>query len=128
MAADQSLYQRLGGLPAISVVVSDFLDVMVPDPVLNRNPAIDAARERVPKPYLKYQVTAQVCEATGGPCTYRGQTMKASHDHLNITDAEWQRMLELLGGVLEKHLVPERETRELMQIIHSLKDDIVSAG
>ncbi len=63
-----SLYDRLGGLAPISVVVSDFIDVLVPDAVLNANPAIDAARKRVPAPYLKYHVTAMVCQATGGPC------------------------------------------------------------
>jgi len=64
----QSLYNRLGGLAPISVVVSDFIDALVPDAVLNANPAIDAARKRVPAPYLKYHVTAMVCQATGGPC------------------------------------------------------------
>jgi hemoglobin len=39
----QSLYDRLGGLTPISVVVSDFIDALVPDAVLNANPAIDAA-------------------------------------------------------------------------------------
>ncbi|WP_449426308.1 hypothetical protein [Rhodanobacter lindaniclasticus] len=37
------------------------IDVLVPDPILNTNPAIDAARKRVPASYLKYHVTAMVC-------------------------------------------------------------------
>lgn len=56
----KSPYDRLGGLAAISVVVNDFVDALVPDAVLNANPAIDAARKRVPSPYLKYHVTAMV--------------------------------------------------------------------
>ncbi|MGH7500980.1 MAG: group I truncated hemoglobin, partial [Longimicrobiales bacterium] len=40
----QSLYERLGGLAPISVVVNDFIDILVQDAVLNANPAIDAAR------------------------------------------------------------------------------------
>jgi hemoglobin len=66
----KSLYDRLGGLAPISVVVDDFIDTLVPDQFLNENPAIDAARRRVPAPYLKYHVIAMVCEATGGPCRY----------------------------------------------------------
>lgn len=123
--AQQSLYERLGGLMPISVVVNDFLDAVVPDPVLNQNPAIDAARERVPTPYLKYQVTAMVCQATGGPCQYQGRNMKEAHAHLNITEAEWQRMLTLFKGVLERHQVPARETQELIDIVESTKADIV---
>src|SRR4030042_5118815 len=81
----QSLYDRLGGLAPISVVVSDFIDVLVPDAVLNANPAIDAARKRVPAPYLRYHVTAMVCQATGRPWQYHGRGMKESHAHMNIT-------------------------------------------
>ena len=121
----QSLYNRLGGLAPISVVVSDFIDALVPDAVLNANPAIDAARKRVPAPYLKYHVTAMVCQAAGGPCQYHGRGMKESHAHLNITEREWDRMVTLFKGVLAKHKVPAKETQELLEIVGSTKADIV---
>jgi hemoglobin len=126
-AAAPSLYQRLGGLAPISVVVSDFIDALVPDAELNANPAIDAARQRVPAAYLKYHVTAMVCQATGGPCTYHGRAMKPSHAHLNITEKEWDRMLVILQEVLARHSVPAGETGELLAIIDSTKADIVQS-
>lgn len=122
---DASLYDRLGGLAPISVVVSDFIDALVPDSVLNANPAIDAARKQVPPAYLKYHVTAMVCQATGGPCQYHGRGMKESHAHLNITETEWDRMLTLFKAVLAKHQVPAPETQELLDIVDSTKADIV---
>lgn len=125
-AANQpSLYDRLGGLAPITVVVSDFLDALVPDPLLNENPAIDEARRRVPTPYLKYRVTALVCQVTGGPCEYQGRSMKSSHAHLNITEREWDRMVTIFKEVLAEHKVPSRESGELLAIIGSTKDDIV---
>ncbi len=127
-AEEPSLYDRLGGLPAISVVVSDFVDALVPDEMLNLNPAIDAARETVPAAYLKYHVTAMVCQAVGGPCQYHGRTMSESHAHLNITEAEWDRMVEIFLEVLAKHGVPEKEVQELVMIVGSTKGDIVTAG
>lgn len=125
---EASLYERLGGLGPISVVVSDFIDVLVPDPQLNKNPAIDAARMRVPAPYLKYHVTAMVCDVTGGPCNYHGRGMKEAHAHLSITGEEWDRMVTLFLEVLDKHDVPEREKRELVKIIDSTREDIVTAS
>jgi hemoglobin len=122
----QSLYDRLGGLAPISVVVSDFIDALVPDAVLNANPAIDEARKRVPAPYLKYHVTALVCQTTGGTCQYLGRSLKESHAHLNITEHEWQRMVAILKDVLAKHRVPARETQELLDIIDSTRPDIVT--
>lgn len=123
----ESLYSRLGGLAPISVVVSDFIDALVPDAQLNANPAIDAARKRIPAPYLKYHVTALVCQTTGGPCQYGGRDMKSSHVHLNITEKEWQRMVVIFKEVLAKHKVPARESQELLAIIDSTKADIVMA-
>lgn len=125
---EQTLYDRLGGLAPISVVVSDFIDTLLPDAILNENPEVDAARERVPAPYLKYHVTAMVCQVTGGPCEYHGRGMKQAHAHLNITERQWDRMVTLFKGVLARHEVPERETRELLEIIGSTKPDIVVAG
>jgi len=126
--ATPSLYERLGGLAPISVVVSDFIDALVPDATLNANPAIDAARKRVPPAYLKYQVTALVCQATGGPCHYLGRSMKDSHAHLNITQREWDRMVVLFKEVLVKHKVPAKETQELLAVVDSTKPDIVVAA
>ena len=123
-----ALYERLGGLAPISVVVSDFIDALVPDAVLNQNPAIDAARQRVPPAYLKYHVTALVCQATGGPCAYHGRSMKESHTHLNITEAEWDRMVTVFKQVLAKHQVPQTEQGELLAIVGSTKADIVMAA
>jgi hemoglobin len=124
----QTLYDRLGGLAPISVVVDDFIDAMVPDPFLNRNPAINEARKRVPAPYLKYQVTALVCQATGGPCQYNGRSMKDSHVHLNITKQEWDRMIVIFKEVLAKHQVPDSEQQGLLDIVDSTRADIVTAG
>ena len=123
----RSLYDRLGGLMAITVVVDDFIDEMVPDPFLNQNPAIDEARKRVPSPYLKYQVTSFVCQATGGPCQYTGRSMKESHDHLNITEAEWDRMVVIFKDVMDEHLVPGPEQKDLLELIDTTKTDIITA-
>ena len=128
-AAEQpSLYDRLGGLGPISVVVSDFIDALMPDAQLNQNPAIDAARDRVPAPYLKYHVTALVCQVTGGPCEYSGRSMAASHSHLKITEAEWDRMATIFKQILDRYAVPEAEQQELFAIVGSTKGEIVTAG
>lgn len=123
--APRSLYDRLGGLAPISVVVSDFIDALVPDPEMNRNAAIAAARKRVPAAYLKYHVTAMVCQATGGPCQYQGRGMRDSHAHLNITEKEWDRMVTIFKEVLAKHHVPAKETQELVDIVGTTKAEIV---
>jgi hemoglobin len=111
----------------ISVVVSDFIAALVPDPLMNENPAIETARKQVPAAYLNYHVTAFVCMATGGPCGYTGRGMPESHAHLNISGREWDRMMTIFVDVLANHKVPERETRELVALLGTTRDAIVTA-
>lgn len=123
--AEASLYQRLGGVYNIASVVDEFLEVLYVDDILNANPDIKEARDRVPKAYFKYHVTSMVCEASGGPEKYTGRGMKESHRHLNITEKEWQAMRADFKKVLDKFNVPEQEQKELIAIVESTKKDIV---
>lgn len=125
---EKSLYDRLGGVYNIATVVDDFIERVLADDVLNANPAIKAARERVPKAGLKFQVTALVCQATGGPQVYAGRSMKEAHRHLNITEAEWQALARDFKMSLDKFKVPEREQKELFAIVATTKQDIVVSG
>jgi hemoglobin len=120
------LYERLGGLKGITAVVDDFIDRLVTNKTLNRNPEIDAGRKRSPAPYLKYQVSAMVCEVTGGPCKYTGKDMKESHAHMNITEKEWDVMVGEFKKSLAKFKVPAREQQELFEIVGTTKADIVA--
>lgn len=121
----KSLYDRLGGVYPIAVVVDTFIDLLLVNDVLNANPAIKAARDRVPAAGLKFQVTALVCQQTGGPCKYTGRGMKESHAHLNISEKEWQVMLADFRRTLNHYGVPAKEQGELMAIVDSTKKDIV---
>jgi len=123
--AQKSLYDRLGGLHGITVVVDDFINRLVANKQLNRNPAIDAGRKSAPAPYLKFQVSQMVCGATGGPCKYTGKAMKESHTHLNISEKEWGVMAKEFKKSLDKFKVPAAEQKELFDIVGSTKADIV---
>lgn len=122
----RSLYERLGGVYPIAVVVDAFIDELVADPMLNENPAIAAARDRVPAAGLKYHVTAMVCQATGGPCTYTGRSMPASHAHLQISARDWTQMLVVFRRVLTRFEVPDGEQAELVAIVESTRSQIVT--
>ena len=124
---EKSLYDRLGGVYPISMVVDEFINRLSVNDVLNANPAVKAARDRVPAPGLKFHVTALVCQVTGGPCAYTGRGMREAHVHLNITDGEWQEMLTVFRAVLDDFEVPQREQSELVAIVESTKGEIVTS-
>jgi hemoglobin len=105
--------------------VDDFIERLLINKTLNANPKINEARQRVPKAGLKFQVTALVCQVTGGPCQYMGRSMKDSHRHLDITGTEWQAMVVDFKTSLDKFKVPPKEQSELIAIVESTRGDIV---
>jgi hemoglobin len=127
-AEEEPLYERLGGLPAIALAVSEFVDDFIEDPVIMANPAVEEQKTPQAAPYIKFQVTALVCELTGGPCQYTGVSMEEAHDGLNVTAEEWDRMVEIFVATLDSLEVPEREQGELLELLGETRDDIVVAG
>lgn len=122
----KSLYSRLGGVYAISAVVDRFIEKLLVNDTLNANVAINEARARVPKAGLKFQVTALVCQVTGGPQTYAGRSMKEAHQHLAITEREWDAMVKDFVAVMDEFKVPKEEQSELLAIVGTTKGDIVT--
>jgi hemoglobin len=124
--AKAPLYERLGALKGITMVVDDFIDRLVANKTLNANPAISAGRQASPAPYLKFQVSQMICEVTGGPCKYTGKGMKESHAHLNVTEQEWGVMAAEFQKSLDRFKVPAAEQKELFDIVGTTKSDIVT--
>jgi hemoglobin len=127
MQPDQSssLYDRLGGVYNIAAVVDDFIDRVLTDARLNKNPAVNEARQRISAPGFKYFVTEMVCWAAGGPQRYSGRPMGDSHRHLAITEDEWTAFMDDLHQSLDKFDVPAAKRQDLVAIVESTKDGIV---
>ena len=124
-ATQLSLYERLGGVYNIAVVVDDLINRVMSDARLNANPAVNEAHHKVPPPGFKYLVTEMVGWASGGPQKYTGRPMRDSHQHLNITPKEWDAFMNDLQQTLDKYKVPATEQAELKAIVDSTYGDIV---
>ena len=125
LAETKSLYERLGGIYNIAVVVDDFIDRIMIDPRLNANPLVNEAHHQVPPAGFKYLVTEMVGWATGGPQKYTGRSMADSHQHLKISPQEWEAFMDDFQQTLAKFEVPGPEQDELKAIVNSVYGDIV---
>jgi len=67
----------------------------------------------------------QVCEATGGPCQYRGRSMKEAHAGMKVTKGEFNALVDDLVATLNQFKVPSAEQDELLAILGPLQSDIV---
>ncbi len=114
-----SLYERLGGLDAITAVVDSFVARCAGDDRINRK------FERTDIPRLKKMLVDQVCEATGGPCTYTGRGMRETHDAMEVTAGEFDALVEDLVATLDEFDVPKAEQDELLALLGPMRDEIV---
>jgi hemoglobin len=115
----QSLYDRLGGKDAIVAVVDDFVARCSGDDRIN------AKFGRTDVPRLKKMLVDQVCDATGGPCTYTGRDMKETHTGMGVTKGEFDSLVEDLVATLDGFNVPKAEQEELLGLLGPMQGDIV---
>ena len=114
-----SLYERLGGLDAITAVVDSFVVRCARDDRINEK----FARTDVPR--LKKMLVDQVCEAAGGPCTYTGRDMRETHDGMEVTAGEFDALVEDLVATLAEFDVPRAEQEELLGLLGPMRAEIV---
>lgn len=115
-----TLYERLGGQPAINAVVDDFVANVAADKRINRF----FANADVPR--LKRLLGEQICAGAGGPCTYTGQDMKTAHAGMGVGDQDFNALVEDLVKSLDKYKVPTKEQQELLALLGPMRKDIVT--
>ncbi|MGA2230178.1 MAG: group 1 truncated hemoglobin [Tepidisphaeraceae bacterium] len=128
--APKSLYDRLGGDPAISAVVDDFVNRAAADPAVNfTRKGVEGAPQWDPTPenvaILKKHLTEFIEVATGGPQTYEGRPDKDVHKGMKITDAEFNAIAADLVASLNKFNVPQQEQNDLIAVVKTTYPDVV---
>jgi len=117
---EKSLYDRLGGKPAITAVVAEFVGNVGADNRINKFFA------KTDLAHLQVQLVNQICQAAGGPCKYTGGSMKEVHKDMGITAADFNALVEDLVKALDKFKVGEKEKSELLGVLGPMKSDIVT--
>lgn len=122
VAQDKTLYERLGGYDAVSAVVDDFAGKLFSDPVVGARffGMSDDSREGV-----RQKNKNLVCKVTGGPCKIISRPAATTHGGLGIKASEFNIVAQHLVDTLNTLKVPEKEHKELMAIIATLRPDIV---
>jgi hemoglobin len=115
----RSLYERLGGRPAITAVVNDFVGNVAKDKRIN------GFFGNTDIPRLKRLLVQQICAGSGGPCKYEGRSMREAHRGLNIRNQDFDALVQDLVKSLDKFNVPPREQKELLGLLGPMRKDVV---
>jgi hemoglobin len=115
---ENSLFERLGGVDAITAVTRAAVDRQMKDDRINQK----YARTNVDR--LIKEFVDQICQATGGPCTYTGRSMTEAHTNMGVTNGEFQAFVEDVVAVLDGFKVGKAEQDELLNILAPLQGEI----
>ncbi len=126
LKSQATLFDHLGGKEAIKMVVNDFIDAVARDQRIENSKVSERLGE-IDIGRLKELVAEQVCMAAGGPCQYTGRDMQSSHAGLDITNDEFDFVVDDLIQILDQYRVPDKDQQELLLLLAPMRADIVQA-
>ena len=112
------LYEQLGERKGIASIVEDMLYRIVEDDRINQ------AFKGVDVVQFHRNLTDQLCQLSGGPCTYTGRSMREVHKAMAITDTQFNAVAEDLILAMEKNGVPTSAQNRLLARIVPLYPSI----
>ncbi len=117
-----SIYDSIGGGPAVAAAVDDFYTRVLADPQLA--PFFTGVDLR----HLKAHQRAFIAAAIGGSEIYQGRGMAAAHAGLAITDADFDAVVGHLVDTLTGLGVPQETIGQIGGALAPLRGDIVTAS
>ena len=118
-AAHMTLYDRLGGEAGVTAIADQLIDRVSADPRLSQS-FKDAKLD-----HIKKLLAEQLCDLSGGPCHYSGDSMKEVHAGHHISETEFYGMVDDLRAILRERHVPLGATNQLLRLLAPMKRDVV---
>lgn len=118
-ARERSLYLALGERQGIERIVEDLLYIIVDDQrIAFQFRGLDVEQ-------FHRNLSDQLCELSGGPCTYTGMTMEKAHEGMGITQTQFNALVEDLILAMEKNQIPIGAQNRLLARLVPLHPEIV---
>jgi hemoglobin len=118
-----TLYERLGGAPAMEAAVDIFYRKVLTDDRISRFfEDVDMERQAAKQ-------KAFLTMVTGGPANYTGQDMRRGHAHLvaqGLNDDHFDTVVELLAGTLVELGAKPEDIAEVGALANSVRDDVLN--
>ena len=116
---DEPLYFRLGGYDRIHEFTTEVVRLH------DQNPTIMGMLTHVDNDALAKNVADFIAAGTGGPESYTGRSLPASHANLKLTDADFLSAGGDIVTAMKTMGYGEDEITEFVCILVSLKDQVV---
>lgn len=123
ISAEKSLYERIGGEAKARQIVSDIWDNH------SKNPIVKDRFAKSNPDYVKQRVFEIFAAATGATdVEYTGMDMKTAHRGMNISEMEFNAVVDDVLAACESNGVQQQEMNEILAILWSVRKEIVNSN
>lgn len=117
---DKTIFEELGGMPAVDKAVDIFYAKVVSDEHVNAYFAhIDMSKQ-------KHKLAAFLAFAFGAPMPYTGKKLQTAHAHMQISNTQFDAVAGHLVSTLDDLKVNEDLIKKVVDIVQSTRADIVN--
>ncbi len=114
-----SLYERLGQRDGIARITRSLIANHM------ANPLVSSRYAGSDMPKVERRVIEFFCAGAGGPETYSGRDMLATHKGMNVSEQEFVAVIDDAMSALENNDIDAATRNEVLGILWSLKGEVV---
>jgi hemoglobin len=123
-----NLWQRLGSDAGVRRIVDDFVAQAGADPKVDFTRGGKFKFDDAKAAHLKKELIDFISQATGGPYAYTGKSMKAAHQGMGITNAQFDASLADLRTALQRNGVAPADIDMVLRAAEATRNDIVESS
>lgn len=121
-AADKdSLYDRLGGIDVLRVLVDEWLLE------LSSDERVGAHFARADIAQLKLRMVERLCVEVEGPCLYRGRDITEVHAGMDLEESDLRAFLDTLDPAMKRANIEDAPAEELRDAVRALAEELAIA-
>lgn len=114
-----SLYRQFGGDAGLTALVDDLLARFADDPSI----APKFANTNIPR--FRRLFIEHLCMVLDGPCVYTGDDMREVHTGLDISEAQFNAVVEHLIDAMQARGIPRTAQNRLIARLAPMRKDII---
>ena len=119
MSSQQSLYLQLGGEEGVELISERFVKRVISDPRTEKH------FEETNLDRLFEKLTEQLCEVSDGPCEYTGDDMQTVHQGMNISEREFNIVVEIMQLALDDAKIGLAAQNQLLARLAAMRADMI---
>ena len=114
-----TLYQQLNGKQGVEKLVESFINQ------IGHDEQILAYFKQSNVAHFRQGFITHLCSVTDGPCEYKGDNMVDIHTGMNISEKDFNRVVELLINAMDEQQIPQTVQNKILSRLAPLRPEVI---